>query len=171
MILCPTFLLLSSSPFNIKYYSVVRWPHMSWFWWSSMTVCSSASKVWNFSWMGIVMQYAGCVLACLQHSSLMMCSARELRCFNGRAEEENHFWVICICQLNHTPLCSRYTTTWHLLSWQYILTNAIALVYFVPYFHYLCSVTHTICIPSKSYGRKSKMLSWHQPRGNVKHLC
>jgi len=146
MILCPTLLLVSSS--------VVRWPHMSWFWWSSIAVCNSASKVLNFSWMGIVMQYGRCVVACLPHSSLTMCSARWLRCFSGHAEKENHFWVIFIYQLNHTPLFSRYTTMWHLLSWQYILTNAIVLVYFVPYFHYLCSVTHTSYIPSKRYGRK-----------------
>ena len=35
-------------------------------------------------------------------------------------------------------------------------SNAIVLVYFVLYFHYLCSVTHSSCIPSKRYGRKKQ---------------
>ena len=89
MILCPTLILTSSSSFNLKYCSVVRRLHKRQFWWSSMTVRNSASKVWNSSWMGIVMQYGGCVLARSPHSNLMMCSAGGLRRLKGRAKDEN----------------------------------------------------------------------------------
>ena len=35
-----------------------------------------------------MMQYGGCVLACLPHSNLMMCSAGGLRRFNGCAKDK-----------------------------------------------------------------------------------
>jgi len=144
MTLCPTLILTSSSSFNLKYCSVVRRLHKRRFWWSSMTVRNSASKVWNSSWMGIVMQYGGCVLACLPHSNLVMCNAGGLRRLKGRAKDENRsFGSYAYVSWTKLHSAADKTTLWHLLRWQYILTNAIVLVYFVPYLHYLCSVTHT----------------------------
>ena len=129
--LCPTLILASSSLSNLKYCWLVRWICDRWYCWSWMMVYNQASKVWNSSWMGIVMQHGGCVLACLPHSNLVTCNAGGLRCLKGHAEDEKLSFESCAhvnwtkthsaADTQHCSIYSDGSTFWLMLLYWFTL--------------------------------------------------